>query len=296
MKNEYGGIYAALTVPYTISGDVDYKQLKRFVRYLINNKIDGFYVNGSTGEAFLLSETERKKILEVVLEENNGERKVICHVGDISTSRAIDYASHAENAGADAISAISPFYYKFSQSEIVDYYRDIISSTSLPMFIYNFPAFSGFSLTEDVLNMLISYGNLKGVKFTSSDFFLLERIKDCHPDLAVWNGYDEMLLAGLVMGADGAVGSTYNCLTPLVRKVYNAFTENRIKDAQGYQAILNTVIKVICKYGVYVSVKKILDFEGFEFNGSRKPFSPISEEGIMDLRMIYNKYIIPNKE
>ena len=119
MNYGYHGIYAALVTPYTKDGAVNYDELQKLVRHLISQGIDGFYVGGSTAETFLLSSEERKKTLEAVVEANAGEKKVICHVGAISTNEAIDYAQHAEKAGANAVSAISPFYYKFSKSEIM---------------------------------------------------------------------------------------------------------------------------------------------------------------------------------
>lgn len=115
MKKEYAGLHAALVTPYTETGEVNYRELKKLVRRLIAEGIDGFYVGGSTAETFLLTESERKGILEAVLEENNGEKLVVSHVGAISTRQAVDFAQHAEAAGADAVSAISPFYYKFTQ-------------------------------------------------------------------------------------------------------------------------------------------------------------------------------------
>ena len=142
MKSEYHGIYAALVTPYTSEGKVDYRELQKLVDYLICQGLEGFYVNGSTAEAFLLSEEERNSTIRAVVEANSGRAKVICHVGAISTEQAISFAKNAEKCGADAVSAISPFYYKFSEAEIVQYYQDIMSSTELPMFVYNFPNFS----------------------------------------------------------------------------------------------------------------------------------------------------------
>ena len=236
-----------------------------------------------------------KKSLEAVIEANAGEKKVICHVGAISTEQAIDYAMHAEKAGADAVSAISPFYYKFSKQEIMGYYNDIMASTNLPMFIYNFPNFSGFSLTEDVLDELAKNKNLIGVKFTSSDMFMLERIKANHPDYVVWNGFDEMLAGGLTMGADGGIGSTYNCMAPLVHKIYDSFCAGNLREMHDYQVLANNVINVICKNGVFASVKALLEMDGFTFNGCRKPFSPMTEEGRAELRQVYEDIIVPNR-
>lgn len=163
MKSEYHGIYAALVTPYTSEGKVDYRELQKLVDYLICQGLEGFYVNGSTAEAFLLSEEERNSTIRAVVEANSGRAKVICHVGAISTEHAISFAKNAEKCGADAVSAISPFYYKFSEAEIVQYYQDIMSSTELPMFVYNFPNFSGFSLTAEVLEKLNHNKNLLGI-------------------------------------------------------------------------------------------------------------------------------------
>ena len=239
MKKEYAGLHAALVTPYTETGEVNYRELKKLVRRLIAEGIDGFYVGGSTAETFLLTESERKGILEAVLEENNGEKLVVSHVGAISTRQAVDFAQHAEAAGADAVSAISPFYYKFTQREIEDYYLEIMAGSGLPMFVYNFPNLSGFALTEPFLERLKSSSRLAGIKFTSSDMFQLERIKARNPGLTVWNGFDEMLLSGLAAGADGGVGSTYNCLLPLVRGVYDRFRAGDPARALAFQRRAN---------------------------------------------------------
>lgn len=295
MNESYHGIYAALVTPYTEDGQVHYDELQKLVCHLIDQGLDGFYVNGSTAEAFLLSREEREKILAAVVEANAGRRKVICHVGAISTDEAIGYTRHAEKVGADAVSAISPFYYKFSNQEIIRYYNDIMGATSLPMFVYNFPNFSGFPLTPEVLDELAKNPNLAGVKFTSSDLFLLEQIKTNHPEMAVWNGFDEMLASGLMAGADGGIGSTYNCMPRLARKVFDAFVAGNLTEVQETQRQMNQVIKTICTYGVFVSVKEILEMEGFHLNGVRRPFTPMSDEGRSALRQVYEQYILPNR-
>ena len=125
-NTNFRGIFAALVTPYTAEGKIDLIQLKRLVRMLIGQGIDGFYVTGSTAEVFLMDEAERFAVLDAVLEENNGEKGVLSHVGAISTDQAVRYAAYAQRAGADAVSAISPFYYHFSDEEIISYYLSLI--------------------------------------------------------------------------------------------------------------------------------------------------------------------------
>lgn len=289
-KRDFRGIGAALVTPYTAEGQIDFGQLGQLVRFLLEQGIDGFYVAGSTSEVFLMTEEERMRVLETVIEANEGRGFVVSHVGAISTEAAIRYAIHAKEMGADAISAISPFYYHFTTEEIIDYYQAIMDSTDLPMFVYNFPAFSGFSLTEDVIKRLRKNPNLKGVKFTSSDMFLLERIKTQNPELIVWNGYDEMLMAGLAMGCDGGIGSTYNCMAPLIKKIYDCMQTERIAEAREYQRHANAIISVICKYGVFSSVKALLDAQGFDFHGCRKPFGDLDQAAKDNLIRIYREH------
>lgn len=287
---KFEGICAALLTPYDESGKINHQVLKRQVRWLIGEGIDGFYVCGSTAEAFLLSADERKAILDTVCEENNGEKLVMAHIGQISTEHAIELGRHAKAAGADAASSISPFYYKFTNEEIKNYYFDLMNTLEMPFFIYNFPAFSGFSLTPELLDEMCTCTYVTGVKFTASDFFQLERMKHAHPQLTIWNGYDEMLLSGLSAGASGGIGSTYNVLYKGVHKIYDSYKAGDSALALDYQHIVNNMISVICKHGVFASIKAILGFENIDFGGCCKPFLPISENAKVELKAAYAKY------
>lgn len=287
---KFEGICAALLTPYDEMGRVNHRVLRDNVRWLIKQGIDGFYVCGSTGEAFLLSMDERKAILDTVCQANGGEKTVIAHVGQIATGQAIELGQHARQAGVDAISSISPFYYKFSMEEIKQYYFDLMESVQMPFFIYNFPAFSGFSLTPEILDDMCACPYVAGVKFTSSDFFQLERMKKAHPKLTIWNGYDEMLLSGLSAGADGGIGSTYNVLCPAIRQIYDAYRAGDSARALKYQHIANDMISVICKLGVFPAVKAILGFEGMDFGGCRKPFGGLDAEGTRLIKTAYDAY------
>nr|WP_296488005.1 N-acetylneuraminate lyase [uncultured Acetatifactor sp.] len=289
--SKFNGICAALLTPYDTLGKVNYKMLKQQVRWLIGQGIDGFYVCGSTGEAFLLSMEERKAVLEAVCEENNGEKLIIAHIGQIATEHSLELGRHAGTLKVDAVSSISPFYYKFSTEEIKGYYLDLMEEIQVPFFIYNFPAYSGFSLTPELLDEMCANPYLAGVKFTASDFFQLERMKYAHPDLTVWNGYDEMLVSGLSSGADGGIGSTYNILCPAVRGIYDSFRAGNLDQAREYQHLVNGVISVLCRYGVFASLKVILGFLGMEFGGCRKPFLPVEAAAEATLKEMYRAYL-----
>ena len=125
MKN-LKGIIPALLTPFTDDNRVNHPVLRELVRLNLEKGVCAFYVGGSTAETFLLSAAERKAVLETVIDETAGRCGVIAHVGAISQDTAIDLAAHAAKAGADAISAIPPFYYPFTFQEIKSYYYGIV--------------------------------------------------------------------------------------------------------------------------------------------------------------------------
>lgn len=283
------GIYAALITPFTKSGEVNYDQLKKIVSHLITNGIDGFYVGGSTAEAFLLSVEERKKILEAVVEENNSRAKVIAHAGSIGTDLTVELALHAKKAGADAISAVTPFYYKFSPEEIVHYYYEIANRTDMPTIIYNFPDLTGFSLSVENVDDLVKNQNIAGVKYTAKDLYALERFKHHHPQLTVFNGFDEVLLYGLMAGADGGIGSTYNFMPQKYRKLMDLFNAGKYDEARQMQHEINDLIDVVAKYGAMATTKEFLTLEGFDCGICRSPFKPLSDEAKADIKKAFNE-------
>lgn len=117
-----------------------------------------------------------------------------------------------------------------------------------------------------------------GIKFTANDFFTLERCKALYPDKLIFNGYDEMLLSGLSMGADGGIGSTYNFMADkfvLLRKLYS---EGRVKEAKEIQNEINRIIAVLCDIGVMQAEKEIMNQLGMDFGGCLPPFAEISSE------------------
>ncbi len=225
-----GGVYPALLTPFK-DGGINKKALEELVEYNLGKGVTGFYVAGSTGEAFLLSEEERMQVYTTVAEKTAGRAKLIAHVGCLSTDEAVRYAKHAKALGYDAVSAVSPFYYGFSFDEIKRYYRTIVAKSEMPMVMYNIPATSGVNFSTAQLLDVLSDDMVVGLKHTSNNYFQLEQIKSACPDKTVFNGYDEMFLCGLSMGADGGIGSTYNYMAEKFIKIKALFDEGKVKEA-----------------------------------------------------------------
>ncbi len=271
------GIYTALLTPFTKEGKINEGELVRLVRHNLALGADGFYVCGSTAEALMLSAEERMEIMQIV-KETAGNAKLIAHIGSLNERDAHKLAQYASELSYDLISSVAPFYYKFSFAEIKEYYVRLAENSGMKMLVYHFPAFSGVSMGSDEISSFLSDDRFAGIKFTSNDFFTLERCKSRFPDKLVFNGYDEMMLSGLAMGADGGIGSTYNFMADKFVLIRKLFLEGRIEEARCVQNEANRIIAVLCKIGVMQAEKEVMNQLGFDFGDCLPPFSKISEE------------------
>lgn len=272
------GIMPALVTPYEKNGTVSLSELRKLVRALLADGADGFYVCGSTGECFLLKDEERKAIVETVTEEVNGRVPVIAHVGAIWADQAADLAKHAASCGVTAVSSVPPFYYKFTYEEIVNYYKILSDATELPVVIYNFPAFSGVFINSQNIGQIMSCCNVGGLKYTDHNLFELEKIRRKYPELTIMYGHDEVLLNALPIGISGAIGSTFNAMTPKYQRVMKAYEEGDLEEASKVQHEASSIVESLVKAGVFRGVKYLLRRKGIECNGCRSPFRDLSEE------------------
>ena len=283
MKPEFlKGIMPALMTGFTDDHkDISPERIRTLVRFLIRKGVNGLYVGGSSGEMLLCSTDERMKLLETVISETKAaDRKVtvIAHVGCNSTRDTILLSKHAEKAGADALSSVTPLYFAYGFPEVYQFYKDIASATSLPVIIYNVPARTGMTLNLDQLHTLLTIPNVAGMKFTASDFYMLERLVTTHPDKRFYNGSDEMLLSGLAAGADGGIGTTYNFQPQRMLSIYRLYKEGKMKEALEVQRKANEIIQSVLKYGVMPACKEVMRIGGLDYGTCRPPYLPLTAD------------------
>ena len=286
--NKYNGIFTALLTPFDKNNKVNEKELEKLVKFNLRKGVKGFYVGGSTAEAFLLSTGERKQIMDVV-KSAAPEATLIAHIGSINELEATELGYYAKKLSYDVISSVAPFYYKFSFEEIKNYYFRLADAANIPMLVYHFPAFSGVNMGIKEMEQFLGDERFLGIKYTSNDFFTMEQCKSNFPKKIVYNGFDEMFLAGLSMGADGGIGSTYNFMADKFVKIKSLFDAGKIAEAQVLQQEANRIIAVLCQVGVMQAEKEVLNQLGFDFGVCRHPFSaPNSEQ-----RQLIAKEIVP---
>lgn len=288
MVSHLRGVMPALLTPFDAQQNIDRASLRRLVRFNIEQGVDGVYVGGSTGEAFVQSLSEREEVLEIVAEEAKGKITLIAHVGCVSTAESQQLAVAAKRYGFDAVSAVTPFYYPFSFEEHSDHYRAIIDSADgIPMVVYNIPALSGVKLTLEQINQLVTLPGVGALKQTSGDLYQMEQIRRAHPELVLYNGYDEIFASGLLAGADGGIGSTYNIMAWRYLGIVQALKEGDTAKAQQLQHECNKVIDLLVKVGVFRGLKTVLHYmDVLSVPLCRKPFAPVEDKFQAELKAL----------
>lgn len=241
----FEGIYSASFSIYDENLNVIKDSVEKLTKHNIKKGIKGFYVGGNTGECTVLPNRTRKQMLEAVKASCSEKEQIIAHVGAGHLDDVEDLIKHADGVGVDAVSSLPPSltaYYK--ENEIIEYYKYIASLTKTPVIAYVTPV-----LTCDPVwfaQQIMQIDNVIGIKLTIPNYYIFEKIKLVNDgNINLLNGPDECMLPGLAVGADGAIGTTYNFAPEFACGIYDSFKSGDYKTALEYQHKLNRVIDIL---------------------------------------------------
>lgn len=291
-REQLGGIYSASITAYGENGSIDGAALRRVMERNLREGAAGFFVGGSSGECFLLTEGERIQVFEAA-SAFAGRTNLIAHVGAIATDEAVRYAKAAMSMGFDFTAATAPFYYGFSPREICRYYYDIAEASGAPVLIYNFPGntHKEFNPADPAYMELFRSGAILGVKQTNYNLYQMERILNLNPNLIAFNGYDETMVAGQALGCIGSIGSTFNMMLPHYKKIFTLFSQGIREEALELQHRANNCMEAMCAVGLIPAIKYELARQGYPVGAPRRPFAPLTQEqkdyvdGVLDKNM-----------
>ena len=297
MGKSIEGIITAVVTPYDENENVDEAGFRKIINYLIDSGVNGLFPVGSQGEFFALTKEEKKRLIDVAVEETHGRVFVMPNTGAISTRGSIELSQYAEKAGADCVSIITPFFISPTQEELYEHFNAICRSVKIPVLCYNNPGRTGgVALTPATLARLAKeIPNFAGVKDSSGDLTqVAEMIRLCPPGFKVIMGRDTLIFGALMYGAAGAIAATANVAPKLVVGIYRAFKEGNFEKAREYQRKL-APLRIAFGLGSFpVVVKEALAMMGLPAGRCRKPIQPLSEERRARLRDILVKMgIIP---
>jgi N-acetylneuraminate lyase len=252
------GIIPALVVPLTDQLAINEPLFRKHLDFILRSRVHGLYIGGSTGEGPILQPEVREHAVDIALDHvRSRETAVIVHVGAVDSKTTIRLAKHAERAGADAISAVPPFYYSVDSQSLYNYYKTVAEAVHIPLIIYNIPELTGVVVRAKDAEKLSAIDNIIGIKFSSSDLSEMRKMKEInHGDFKVFFGVDQILLTGLVMGAGGGIGGTYNYMPEKYVEVYEHVQNNDWMKAAKVQYEIARYYDIVKQYGNAISCIK----------------------------------------
>lgn len=288
MTQKLTGLIAAPFTALNAEGSLNLDMIERQANLLVENKVNGAFICGTTGEGMSLSMDERIKVAEKWMAVAPRSLRVIVHVGHQTISVSQSLAAHAERIGACAFATVGPTFFRATNVEqLVNFCAQIASGApGLPFYYYHMPAMTGADLPmHDFLKVAgPRIPNLAGIKFTHENLMDYSRCLNFEEGrYNILFGRDEILLAALAMGATGAVGSTYNYMAPLYHRVMEAFNAGDLETARKVQLQAIQIITVMNRRGGLAAGKAMMKMIGYDCGPVRAPLQNLSTEALESL-------------
>ncbi len=277
-------IVAAAHTPFHPDGSLNLYPIESLAQHYVKTTVNGVFVAGTTGEGQSLTVEERLALAERWLEVGHAcKLEVIVHVGHNCQADCIRMATHAKKFGASAIALHSPSFFKpATVRDLVEFCVPVSAAAGgVPFYFYDIPEFIGVSLP---MGELLNLGkdripHLAGIKYTNFD---LVQFQECvrfeRGSFEILFGCDEVLLAGIVLGARGAVGSTYNFAALLYRRMIQAFASGDLETARAEQAKSVELVRILSGFGYLAAAKAVMGMLGIECGPTRPPLLNLTPE------------------
>jgi len=279
---EYIGIIPPLLSSFTKDGEIYEKGIREIVRYTIPF-VHGYYPLGTYGCGPLMTISERKRVLNIILEEVNGRIPVVPHVGHPGTNPTVDLAQHAKKEGAAGVGAISPYYApNLPEENLFHYFASLIDAVNeedFPVFVYNNAHYSQNAISPRLLTRLAKYG-LRGCKDSSFDivnFFLFQNAVSSFPDFNLIVGTEAFFIGAFDAGATGMVCGLANAFPDLIKKMYDAYQSGDRETAMNMQRLILKVRDLTKSAPTVPILHEILRMRGIDAGYSRSPLIEIDD-------------------
>ena len=295
MEKKYKGVYAVACTAFDTRGDFDEVAMSRHIRFLVDDcGVQGIIPTGSTGEFAFLNEQERLRIIDVTLEEVN--KKVPVHIGTAacSTRETIKYAQLAQQAGANGVMVVPPYYGHLDQEELFDHFSTLAHNLDIPIIVYNNPGTSGSDILAPTVARLSQFKNIAAIKESTG---LMQRVAEitrlCGDQIEVLCGCDTLVLEMFLMGVEGWVAAPANVIGKQCVELYKLAVEQKdFEKARELYFKLLPLTDLFESTGKYVQLAKAgLEMIGRSIGEPRKPLLPPDPELRQTLKRILDDLV-----
>jgi 4-hydroxy-tetrahydrodipicolinate synthase len=275
----FQGTGTALITPFDEELNVDYKALRKLVGFQADNKVNFLIILGTTGEAPVIDEEERKKIIETVVTEAAGKIPIVIGTGSNNTSKVVKLNKIAEDLHADGVLIVNPYYNKGTQSSLVDHYKYISERTQLPIILYNVPSRTAMNMQpETILKIHSACHNVVAVKEASGDISQIANLIAMKPEeLGVLSGNDDQTLPIMALGGVGVISVFSNPFPLQMVEITNAMLSGNLTKARELNIKYLKMMNLLFVETSPMPVKFACSYLGLCKNTLRLPLKPITE-------------------
>jgi 4-hydroxy-tetrahydrodipicolinate synthase len=293
VNGHLGTILTAMITPFGADGAIDYAEAQRLAVWLVDRGNDGLVVAGSTGEGQTLDAGERVALVRAVKQAVGKRARVIANAGSNDTRDSVRSVREAQEAGADAILAVVPYYNKPPQSGMLAHFSAVADATSLPVVVYNIPGRTAVNMMpETLLELARRRSNIAGVKESSGDLKQIGTIvRDREPGFIVWAGDDHLFLPTLALGGDGVVGVASHLCSLEYRHMLDAFNGGEVIEAARIHASLLPLIEALFSYTSPIPIKWAMGQLGFHAGSCRLPLDSMPSGAAKRLAPLIAPYL-----
>lgn len=279
MNNPFSGSGVALVTPFKKDMSIDFEALRKLVRFQINGGTDFLVVQGTTGESPTLSQAEKLRVLETVIEENKGKLKIVFGIGGNNTQAVGElFKSISDKKGIDGILSVSPYYNKPTQNGIIEHFKYLSSCSDLPIIIYNVPGRTGSNMTAETTLTLAEIPSIVAVKEASGNMDqIMEIIRLRKPNFGVISGDDAITMPLIAAGADGVISVVANAFPEKFGSLVHASMSGDFDTARKEHYDLLSITRMFFEEGNPGGVKVALKERKIMEDYMRLPLVPVSE-------------------
>lgn len=289
-KTIFKGCGTAIATPFTEDG-VNFDEFGKLLEDQIANEVDAIIVCGTTGESATMSEEEKKEVIKFAIDKINKRTKVVIGTGSNNTTSAIKMSKYAEEAGADALLVVTPYYNKTTQKGLVAHYKAIAESVSLPIIMYSVPSRTGVNITPETCLELSKIENIVAIKEASGNISQVAKIASlCKDNLDIYSGNDDQVIPLLSLGGKGVISVLSNVMPKYTHEMVHKYLDGDVKEASKMQLdVLDLIDALFCEVNP-IPVKYALNLMGYNFGKPRMPLIELSNSNKEKLEEIMKKH------
>ena len=281
----FTGACTALVTPF-LDDKINYPMLEQLIRHQLDAGINAIVLCGTTGESATLTDDEKIQIVRRAKAYTGADCTIIAGTGSNSTAHAAKLSFAAQEAGADGLLIVSPYYNKATPEGLYSHYLTIAKTVSIPIIAYNVPGRTGVDIPISVYERLNTLPNIVGVKEASTDITKITRICRSCDQLTVWSGNDDHAVAAVALGAKGVISVLSNVMPMQTQAMIMAALDGDFDTAAALQQDLQPLVDLLFAEVNPIPVKAAMKYIGYDCGGCRLPLTELSRENYLNLQRI----------